>query len=129
MSENFIYSDPKITTNTNRPNEYYTLHGLETFVDNDNNHRTTEAQDKNVFAKKTYTVDGSPKFYIRVGNNGDLYNPVSIYGEEKTYTFLNRVCKDTIRYKEVNSKVFSLYISFLNTKNIAWLHNAEREAR
>ncbi len=29
--------------------------------------------------------------------------------------------------KEVNAKVFDLYINFLATKNTAWLNNAERE--
>jgi hypothetical protein len=57
-----------------------------------------------------------------------LFNPVSIYGVEKDKNFLDRICRSNSKFKEVNHKVFDLYVKFLQSKNISWLNNAEREA-
>lgn len=129
MSSDFIFQNKqKEDTTIQENNEFYTLKGLEDFVDNSYNHRIFAETSKNIFAKKIYKAVNTPKLYIRINNNGGMYNPLSVYGEEKTSSFLDRVCKSGSKFKEVNSKVFNLYIHFLNTKNIAWLHNAEREA-
>lgn len=128
MSDNFIFQ-PKTNCNASKNKEeniFYTLIGLSKEVDDQNNQITTP-ESKNVFAKKILHADDSVRFYIRTGNNGNIHNPISVYGEEKINNFLERVCKDTIRFREVNEKVFSFYLKFLNTKNIAWLNNAERE--
>jgi hypothetical protein len=53
---------------------------------------------------------------------------MSIYGQENNSTFLDRVCRASGKFKDVNYKTFDLYVNFLKTKNVAWLHNAEREA-
>lgn len=122
----FIFR-PKTNNNTESTNEFYTLKGMEDTTDSDHNCRLNSEVPNKVFAKKLYRDDNTHRFYIRVGNNGKLYNPVSIYGEEKTNTFLDRVCKDGVKFREVNQKIFDLYLNFLNTKNIAWFNNAERE--
>ena len=124
--DSFLFQQ-KPVTNVDSMNQFYTLKGMEDIIDSNKNCRLNDEKLNKVFAKKTYRADNTHRFYIRVSNNGKLYNPVSMYGEEKTNTFLDRVCKDSIKFKEVNEKTFNLYIGFLNTKNIAWLNNAERE--
>lgn len=128
MSEEFIFQQTQSTSPVEE-NAFYTLKGMEDSLDKELNARTDAETSKKVFAKKIYRDNGKAKFYIRLANNGDLYNPLSIYGEERSRTFLDRVCKDGIKFREVNEKVFMLYVKFLNTKNMAWFNNAEREVR
>lgn len=106
--------------------EFFTLSGMEDFLDEENCPRTTNDTDS-VFAKRTKRKNGSIKYTIRLSNNGKLYNPVSILGQETNHSFLNRVCRSNNKFVEVNQKVFDWYVKFLKTKNIAWLNNAERE--
>lgn len=106
----------------------YTLSGLEEFSDDDNYPRLKETENKNVFAKKISRKNGSIKYMIKVSSNGKFYNPVSIYGIEEQKTFLDKICRSNNKFKEVNNKVFSLYLKFLTSKNPSWLSNAEREA-
>lgn len=110
-----------------KENEFYTLNGLEDYKDTENNPRINQENDSKVLAKKIVREDNSIRFSVKLGNNGKMYNPVSIYGEEKNSNFLDRICRNTNKFRDVNSKAFDLYVKFLKTKNIAWLNNAERE--
>lgn len=126
-SSDYIFQNKKTLQNKDIHEEkYYTLIGMHDSIDEESNY-IVENDKAKVFAKKIYDANGSKKLYIRLANNGNIYNPISVYGEEKTYTFLDRVCKDGIKFREVNQKVFDMYLKFLGSKNIAWLHNAERE--
>lgn len=129
MSDNeFIFRNPSKRNHldNNTKDKYYTLSGMHDSIDSESNF-VVESNNPNIFAKQTHDSNGSKKFYIRLSNNGNIYNPISVYGEEKTNTFLDRVCKDGVKFREVNQKVFDMYLKFLGSKNIAWLHNAERE--
>lgn len=123
--DNFIFEQS--TRTPTQENEYYTLMGMEDFQDSLNNPRINNSNDNKILAKKIVRDDNSVKFSIKLGNNGKVYNPISIYGEEKKNNFLDRICRSSNKFKEVNFKAFELYVKFLKTKNIAWLHNAERE--
>lgn len=125
----FIYSNKPDhnAISANLENEYFSLKGFADFIDTNNNNRIKEEDSDKVFAKKLVRDDGSYRLYIRLDNNGKLYNPMSIYGETKQSSFLDRVCRSQNKFKEVNQKAFSLYLSFLKNKNLAWFHNAERE--
>lgn len=112
---------------SNEENEFYTLAGLEDFVDTSNNPRITDENDTKVLAKKIIREDSSVRFSVKLASNGKMYNPVSIYGQEKTSNFLDRICRNTNKFRDVNAKAFDLYVKFLKTKNTAWLNNAERE--
>lgn len=105
---------------------FYTLSGLQDFLDNEGNPRLKE-DGANTFAKKYIRKDGTTKYVVRLNANGKFYNPVSIYGQEPTKSFLDRVCRSNNKHKEVSQKVFEWYVKFLSTKNPAWLANAERE--
>ena len=119
-----------IFTINNRPNdtnqtEYYTVIGQHKFLDNDKNPRLDKESDK-VFAKKIISNNKS-KFYIKVGTYGKIYNPIGLYSEGTENKFLSKIGKRAWEFKEVNNKIFDMYVSFLRTKNIAWINNAERE--
>jgi len=43
------------------------------------------------------------------------------------FQFLAKTGKKAWDFKQVNAKVFEMYLTFLRTKNRAWLTNAERE--
>jgi hypothetical protein len=127
--DNFIFKPSSLFTkkdNIEEITELYTLIGTESFIDEANKARSKE-ENNTVLAKKIIRKNGSIKYTIRLGNNGKFYNPISIYGQEKTHTFLNRICRSNDKFKEVGQKVFSMYLEFLNTKNISLLINAERE--
>lgn len=127
--DNFIFKPNSLfnkKTNSEETIEYFTIKGAESFVDDNNRARISE-ENASALAKKTTRKNGTIKYSIRLGNNGKFYNPVSIYGQEKTHTFLNRICRSNDRFKEVGQKVFNMYLEFLNTKNVSWLINAERE--
>lgn len=107
--------------------EYYTIIGSEDFLDHNKNPRCYEESSKNVLAKKIYRTTDSVRYSIKIDNNGKIFNPLSIYGDVKQTSFLDRVCRAQNKYKDVNYKAFEMYLQFLKTKNLAWLHNAERE--
>jgi hypothetical protein len=125
MDESFVFEQS--TRTIKQENEFYTLIGLEDYKDNSNNPRVNNDNDTKILAKKIVREDNTVRFSIKLGSNGKMYNPVSIYGEEKTSNFLDRICRNTNKFRDVNAKAFDLYIKFLKTKNTAWLNNAERE--
>jgi hypothetical protein len=125
MDDSFIFK-PTIK-NTTHNNEYYTILGSEDFIDDNNNPRIKNNDNTQILAKKVVRSDNSIKFLVKLSNNGKIYNPISIYGEERQSNFLDSVCKSSDKFIEVNGKVFEAYIKFLKTKNKLWLHNAERE--
>ena len=115
--------------NTDPPNklyEYYTIIGDHDFLDDNGKPRANEENSK-VVAKMVTTDDKPSRYYIKVGTYGKIYNPIGLYSEGKNTKFLSKIGRKQFEFKEVNNKVFDLYLNFLTTKNIAWLNNAERE--
>tara|TARA_B110000503_G_C7082473_1_gene385785 strand:+ start:439 stop:831 length:393 start_codon:yes stop_codon:yes gene_type:complete len=106
--------------------EFFTLSGNEEFTLQDTPRR--HIVDDQVYAKRIQRKDGTYKLSIRTATDGKLYNPMSIYGEEKKSTLLDNICKSNEKFRTVNSKAFDLYIQFLSSKNLAYLFNAERES-
>jgi hypothetical protein len=123
---NFIHEQKKIVTNSKNENEFYSIIGSQDFLDSKNNPRVSSEDDIKVVAKKIYRDDGSIRYSIKY-ENGKFINPISIYGSKVENTFLDRICKSNDKFKEVNLKVFEMYLKFLKTKNTAWLNNVERE--
>jgi hypothetical protein len=126
MNEFIFTAQNNRSSNEVKQNEFYTVTGSHDSLDEKGNPRLS-TETKDLCAKKLYREDGSFRFYVRLANNGSIYNPVSVYGEEKPNKFLDRVVRDGFKFKEVNNKIFDMYLSFLKTKNVAWLHNVERE--
>ena len=107
--------------------ELYTLSGQEDYIDSRSNPRVNTDGD-NVLAKRLLRNNGTTKYSIRLDSNNKLFNPISIYDKNNTKNFLERVCRSDNKFTEVNAKTFEMYIQFLKTKNVAYLHNAERES-
>jgi hypothetical protein len=105
---------------------YYTVAGDQDFNDQDEYPRR-EQDDIKVYAKTLLRKDGSYKYMCKTVTTGKLYDAVAKYGVKEDVQFLDRVCRSNDKFKEVNHKVFSLYIKFLKTKNKGYLLNAERE--
>lgn len=91
------------------------------------NHAVRNQEDEKVYAKQIQRKDHSKRYAIRKSSSGQLYNPTSMYGEEEERNFLNRVCRSDDKFMTVNDRTFNLYLQFLNTKNPAYLKNAQRE--
>lgn len=105
--------------------EFFTLVGKHEFIDESKNPRTS-SENTDVCAKKI-VGNKSTRFYIKTGLYGKIYDPIGLFSEGTGAKFLARAGKKAWDFKQVNSKVFDMYLSFLRTKNKAWLTNAERE--
>ena len=123
---NNIYKDQNDVKEDLLQQEFFTIAGNEEFTLQDSPRRHKE--DDSVYAKRIQRKDGTYRLSIRTATDGKLYNPMSIYGEEKKTTLLDNICKSNEKFKTVNPKTFDLYIQFLSSKNLAYLFNAEREA-
>jgi hypothetical protein len=106
--------------------EYYTIIGDQDFLDSNGKPRASKENNK-VVAKTVTTDDKPSRYYIKVGTYGKIYNPIGLYSEGNNTKFLSKIGRKQFEFKEVNNKVFDMYLNFLTTKNIAWLNNAERE--
>lgn len=111
--------------NSDSITNYYTILGDHEFIDQNNRPRANK-ESKNVVAKST-SKNNLNKFYIKIGTYGKIFNPMGLFSEGKNEKFIAKIGKKEFEFKEVNQKVFDLYLNFLSTKNLAWLNNAERE--
>lgn len=117
----FIQNNNSIERNV----EGFTILGSQDYFDDDNRPRI---DDEDKALAKSVQVDNKPKrFYIKIGTYGKIYNPIGLYSEGHSQKFLAKIGRKQFEYKEVNQKVFDMYVRFLTTKNLAWLNNAERE--
>lgn len=104
---------------------YYTIVGKhEDFDENENPILHSETGE--TLAKKTISSTKT-RYFIKIGPYGKIFNPIGIFSEGRSNKFLKRSGKPEWQFKEVNSRVFELYLSFLRTKNIAYINLAERE--
>lgn len=120
---NFIFSQ-KQSSKPTQDNQYYTLVGQEDFIDDENNPRLKQ-DDNRVLAKKT--LQNKLKYLIKLDNVGKFYNPMSPVSSVKPIKILQTISISDTRFKEVNQTAFNMYLNFLRSKNIAWINNAERE--
>jgi hypothetical protein len=130
MKDQFIFRQSKKNTKKTESEsvELYTLMDNHDYTDEASNPRSKVDNDK-VLAKKFLREDGTTKFMVKRDGSGKLFNPLSIYGDNQSRAsnFLDKTCKD-FKFRTVNMKIFDYYVSFLRTKNLSWLYNAEREA-
>ena len=119
--EEFTVDRSNITHTKKKEDKFYTVFGMQDFIDSDGNTRQNR-ETKNTFAK---SING--QHLIKIGLDNRVYNPIGLFSEGRPNKVLAKIGKNEFNFKRVNSKVFDLYISFLRTKNIAWLNNANRE--
>lgn len=128
--------------NDTQESSYYTLIGNEDFLDQNGNPCRENLDDavcakavKNKLPKafrsnsfNNETVGYS--FYIKVLPNKVIYNPIQRYAIKGSKpSFIDSVCKDNIKFLEVNQMIFEKYMTFLRTKNTQWLTEAQREIK
>lgn len=119
--------DENITEHTQSKSSesaFYTMIGDHDYLDEFKNPIAQTENDK-VVAKKI--VNTKPRYFVKSGPYGKLFNPIGLYSEGRGNRFIAKSGKNLWSFKEVNNKVFDMYVSFLRTKNTAWLTNAERE--
>lgn len=119
----FIFQVPKIDDSL--ASEYYTIIDKEDYLDENNNPRIKADSDPRICAKKIIS-NSKLKFLIKIDNSGKFYNPLSPVSSIKNLKLMSSISLEH-KFKEVNYKTFDMYISFLRSKNQAWLNNAERE--
>jgi hypothetical protein len=115
---------------------YYTTLQYEEFSDKDNNSLRHKDDDK-VFAKATKSTPSRDitkkgpqyfRYFIRVTSDRKPHDPFPKYSvSDNRSSFVNKVCKSGISYKEVPHSLFSKYISFLKTENNQWLNQVKRD--
>lgn len=128
ITMDYIFRQDRTATRNETKEEFFTLMGNEDFIDDNNNPRINSENSDSVYAKKILRDDGSYRYSIRLATSGKLFNPLSIYDNKNDKNFIERICRSSEKFRNVNGRAFDLYLSFLKTKNTAWLNNAEREA-
>lgn len=125
LNDETMFFQKNVTPST-KSYAYYTILGDHDYLDNNGKPRSNDENNK-VAAKSIITDNKPARYYIKVGTYGKIYNPIGLFSEGKNTKFLSKIGRKEFEFKEVNAKVFDLYINFLTTKNTAWLNNAERE--
>lgn len=133
--DNFIFRSPV----QNIESKFFCLRGHEDFLDDEGYSRLASSDSHNVCAKivtnkKSKNINDSNhnSYYIKIHSDTKIYNPIEQYSSVKdknSYNFVNSTCKNQLIFKEVNQQIFEKYLRFLNTKNIAWLKEAERDLK
>lgn len=77
-----------------------------------------------VCAKVHGTVLGTSFYRVRVGRDGLLFDP---FGLVNGATTGRQRESEPDSFKRINQKGFELYLKYLESRNPAWLRNAERE--
>lgn len=123
ISDNFFIKQPN---QLSIDEEYFCLIDNADFIDDNQMPRKTKLDDS-VLAKKVKLSDQQLyKYYVRMGFDQKLYNPVNALSASKNYTSLQRN-SELNKFKVVGESAFNYYIMYLSTKNNIWLIKAERE--
>jgi hypothetical protein len=112
------------TTDTDHIDQFYTILGQQEFIDDDKLPRTNS---ENKALAKLSVVNGETKYFAKVNTYGKLFNPMGMFSEGKSQKFLSRIGRNEYNFKRVTLRTFELYTSFLKSRNIAWINQAERE--
>ena len=90
-------------------------------------------EDANCFSKKEEILNANgstrQRYFVKVGTDGSIFNPWGLFSEGTQSNYAKRMGKSRWNFKEVNKRCFELYNNFLESRNQAWLANAEREIR
>ena len=92
-----------------------------------------EPNDKKCYAKKIIIENTNgetrSKYYVKVGPDGYIFNPWGMFTEGTESEYQRHRGKNRWNFREVSERCFLFYNKFLQSKNKAWLTNAEREIR
>lgn len=130
-------------TNTTQSNDdkFYCLLGSEDYIDDEGFPRLLDENMNNAVAKVIFSKKSKHftephksygRYYIKLDPNSKIFNPKKILSsieEKSSMSFINTVCKNEWDFKEVTPQVFQKYITFLKTKNLSWLKDAQRDLK
>lgn len=127
--ENCIYKSDKTTDNetinsNDQNDKFYTVIGEQEFIDDNKMPRTNS--ESNALAKAIIT-NGELQYFAKINAYGKLFNPMGMFSEGKSNKFLSRIGRNEYNFKRVTLRTFELYTSFLKSRNVAWINQAERE--
>ncbi len=101
--------------------------GYPYLYDEDNDGTITISKNRDLACAYFIIQSNRKRYFVKRNTYGELLNPIGLYEEQRH----NRKGKGSSRnmweYREVGPKIFEFYLKFLNSKNPAWLKNAERE--
>ena len=130
-TETHVINKEKTKKKAKRTEIVYTITGKQEYLENDqypciklDAEKAQESPD--AFAIKI-TIGQRTKYYAKRGKHGRMFNPVGMFSEGMATKRLGHAGKLEWKFTEVGKKAFEFYRDFLRTKNIAYLHNAERE--
>jgi len=79
-------------------------------------------------AKQVKNNNGSERYFIKKAANGQLFDQNNLWHVPGTENaFDKRRGRNIYEFTQVNKECFEFYLKFLQTKNPAYLRNAERE--
>lgn len=81
------------------------------------------------FANDDHINKNTYRFYIKMSSELQLYNPKIFHTttDINKLSFLDTVCKDGWKFKEVSRSTFDKYLMFLKTDSVKWYNAAQRE--
>ncbi len=85
-----------------------------------------EEDSPDAYAKQV-RVNNKIRYYVKQDTYGRLYDPNGMYSENRQQKQLRHAGRPNWVFRDVEKKVYDYYLKFLETKNGAWLSNAERE--
>lgn len=129
--EAHVINKKKSTKKPKRSETIYTVSGQQDYLEKGKypcvkTDSQTAQESPNAFAMKI-TIGQRTKYYAKRGKHGRLYNPIGMFSEGMVQKRLGHAGKLEWRFVEIGERAFQFYRDFLRTKNIAYLHNAERE--
>ena len=127
----YIIDKDKDVKETKRTEVIYTITGQQDYLEGDKYpcvqmDAETAKESSSAFAMQI-TIGKRTKYYAKRGRHGRLYNPLGMFSEGMAAKRLGHAGRLEWRFIEIGERAFSFYRDFLRTKNIAYLHNAERE--
>jgi hypothetical protein len=95
--------------------------------------QTIDPEDEKCYSKeivfKISERQNKHKYYIKANSEGFLFNPWGMFSEGTEAKYEKGHGRLKWRFTEVNKRCFDFYNRFLESRNQAWLANAEREIR
>jgi len=124
--------DKKREDETMPNSQVYTFSGEHDLIDNNGYPILDLSYDEDIFENPDayaikITKGEKTNYYVKRGKYGKLFNPIGMYSEGRKTQQMRHAGRPEWRFETTNEKIFTYYINFLKTKNLAWLNNAERE--
>ena len=132
MHQDIFTIDPSREPPEERTVTVYTMEGREDYVEKDSglpclSVELDDAKD-HPYAHAMKVVGSSGcRFFVKQGAYGKLFNPLGLFSEGREARVRRHTGRLEWELKEVKEKVFDFYVNFLRTKNLSYIHNAERE--